>query len=402
MNKQLYRICIFLMILTLLSTLLAGCSGSEIYVNTEQNAVSYVENEDYQGFLDQNSMSAFAKAENGYYFFNNMHLYFFDTEKKEAYLVCSKANCEHDTDSCTALFSIFNFYPFQLEYYGNSLYVLGWEEEGNNLRHNYIYEISLDNYKRKKAAYLFDSAGLDLFSFMIHRGYVYYLKGGAGDLKETTSYLYRVKLGNTNEKEKSEVIYEFSGIGASISNFSASGNNIIVLKAVYGDTEGNNYETSYDLIDIHSLESRNIVGNEAYSLFAEGEYAFYEKGENTVNRINLNTKEEAFFCNIDGPAYISADSNYIYFDNRQKMYIDESFDDRKIFVFDKSGNYVTEITPRNPKDDCYFGGDDVMIFKEVTSGETVTDGSTKTGAKGYYVLDKSQITSPDKQFVDME
>ena len=115
--------------------------------------------------------------------------------------------------------------------------------------------------------------------------------------------------------------------------------------------------------------------------------------------MNINTKETEFFCEIDGPAYISADSNYIYFDNRQKMHIEENFNDRKISVYDKSGNYITEIVPKNPKDDCYFGGDDVMIFKEITvTGEVVES----EGAKGYYVLDKSQLTSPDKQFIDME
>ena len=62
---------------------------------------------------------------------------------------------------------------------------------------------------------------------------------------------------------------------------------------------------------------------------------------------------------------------------------------RKIFVYDKSGKYVTEITPKNPKDDCYFGGDDMMIFKENIDGET----AESDGAKGYYVLDKSQLKS---------
>ena len=99
------------------------------------------------------------------------------------------------------------------------------------------------------------------------------------------------------------------------------------------------------------------------------------------------------------PAYISADSNYVYFDNLQSIYIDKIDEkDRKIFVYDKSGKYVTEITPKNPKDDCYFGGDDMMIFKENIDGET----AESNGAKGYYVLDKSQLKSPDKQFIDME
>ncbi len=49
-------------------------------------------------------------------------------------------------------------------------------------------------------------------------------------------------------------------------------------------------------------------------------------------------------------------------------------------------------------EDCYFGGDDIMIFKEVIAGELIES----DGAKGYYVLDKSQLTSDNKQFIDME
>ncbi|MCD7873273.1 MAG: hypothetical protein LUG21_08330 [Clostridiales bacterium] len=178
---------------------------------------------------------------------------------------------------------------------------------------------------------------------------------------------------------------------------------MIVLNSAYEDTEGNGYHTSYSLIDINSLETKEIVGNEAYSLFAVGDYAYYGDGENSVNCINLTTNETKLFCNIDGPCYISADSNYIYFDNKQSISIGKADEkDRKIFVYDKNGKYVTEITPKNPADDCYFGGDDIMIFQEKIVGETITDDSADNGAKGYYVLDKSQLTSPDKQFIDME
>lgn len=400
MKKLLNRICISLVIIMVLSSLLASCSGKNNNINTEQNAVTYVENEDFQNYLDP--LSAVAKVENGYYFLNRLKLYFFDTETKETYIVCNKVNCDHSTGGCTAYFNMFQYYPFQLFYCNNSLYVLGWEEESSNIRHNYIYEVSLDNYKRKKAAYLFDGTDTASISFIIHRGYIYYIKGGAGDLKETTSYLYRKKLGNTSKKEKAEKIYEFSGIGASIINIKASGNNLVVLNSSYGDTKGNGYKTSYSIIDIHSLKTKEIAGNEAYSLFPDGEVAYYGKGEDKIYRMNLNTNEEEFFCYINGPCYISTDSNYIYFDNWQSISIgkiDEK--DRKIFVFDKSGKYITDITPKNPKDDCYFGGDDVMIFKERIIGETITDGNADNGTKDYYVLDKSQLTSSDKQFIDM-
>lgn len=400
MKKILSIFCICFVVVTVLSSFMTGCSSKNNNINSAQNAVTYVENEDFQNFID--SSSAIAKANNGYYFLKSMKLYYFDAKTKDTYIVCDKPNCEHNSNDCTALFSIFSYYPFQLSYFNNSLYVLGWEEEGSNIRHNYIYEVSLDNYKRKKAAYLFDGTDTSSVYFILHRGYVYYLKGGASDLKETTSCLYRKKLGSTNKKEKAEKIYEFKGIGASIYNIKASGNNLIVLNSSYGDTKGNGYKTSYSIIDIHSLKSKEIAGNEAYSLFADGEIAYYGKGENKIYRINLKTTEEDFFCDINGPCYISADSNYIYFDNIQKMYIDETFNDRKILVYDKNGNYITEIIPKNPKDECCFGGDDVMIFKEVVTGETITDGDNVNGAERYYVLDKSQLTSANKQFIDMK
>lgn len=401
MKKVLSIFCICSVIVTVLSSLMTGCSSKNNNINTEQNAVSYVENEDFQNFID--SYSAFSKVNSGYYFLKSMKLYFFDTATKEAYIVCNKPNCEHNSNDCMAFFSIFNYYPFQLSYFNNSLYVLGWEDEGSNIRHNYIYEVSLDKYKRKKAAYLFDGTDTSSVYFILHRGYVYYLKGGASGLNETTSCLYRKKLGSTNKKEEAEKIYEISGIGASIMDIKASGNNIVLLTSSYGDTEGNGYKTSYTIIDIHSLKSKEIAGNEAYSLFADGEVAYYEKGENTVNRIDINTNKENFFCEIDGPAYISADNNYIYFDNIQAIYIGKADEkDRKILVYDKNGNYITEIVPKNPKDDCYFGGDDIMIFKENIVGETMTDSNADNGTKGYYVLDKSQLTSPDRQFIDME
>lgn len=396
MKKILNKICIVLVIITVLSSLLAGCSENNSKINTKQNADTYVENEDYQNFL--NTSAAIAKVKNGYYFFNELRLYYFDSETKEAYPVCNKPNCNHNGD-CTAFFPIFNYYPFMLSYYNNSLYVWGWEEDGNT-RHNYIYEISLDNYKRKKAVFLFDSTSTSSIYFIIHRGYVYYIKSNGNDLKEQTDYIYRAEIGDTNTKRKEEKIYKLSGIGASIWGLTASNNNLIVLNSSYEDTEGNGYHTSYTLIDIHSLESKEIAGNEAYSLFADGEFAYYGKGENKIYRIDLNTNKEDFFCDITGPCYVSADSNYIYFDNLQKMYIDESFNDRKILVYDKNGNFVTEIIPKNPKDICYFGGDDVMIFCDVAASDT--NGDNTNNGIGYYVLDKSQLTSHDKQFIDMK
>ena len=249
--KKVWNIsCICIAIIILISSLMTGCSSKSNKINTEQSSASYVENEDFQYFID--SSSAIAKADNGYYFLNSLKLYFFDTATKEAYIVCNKPNCEHTSSKCTAFFPAFNYYPFQLSYFNNKLYVLGWEEEGSNMRHNYIYEVSLDNFKRKKSTYLFDGTDTSSVSFIIHRGYIYYLKGGGANIKETTACLFRKKIGSKSKKDKAEVIYKFSGIGAELSNIKASGNNLILMNSSFSDTDGNGYKT-YSLNSNYAL-----------------------------------------------------------------------------------------------------------------------------------------------------
>ena len=374
--------------------MLFGCTGTKIQVNTEQSSNKYIANDDYQNYL--NLYSNCAKTNDGYYFISNNHLYFFDSKTHNTTIVCSKINCEHNNDKCTSYFPIFSFFPIQLSYYNNAIYILGWETEGANIHHNYIYQISLDNFKRKKVVYTGSSNGLTNTIFLIHRGNAYYTTA-SNTMNNRTAVLYCKQLGNTDKKDKGTVVFENTGIGAQIQDISAFANNVFISASSYENEKGDGYTTSFNSVNIHTLESKCIFENNQFAAYAYDDYIYFEKKENTVNRINLNTNEEDFFCNIDGPCYISADSNYIYFDNLQKMYIDEIFNNRKILVYDKNGNFVTEIIPKNPKDDCYFGGDDIMIFKENIVGETME----ADGAKGYYILDKSQLTSPDKQFIDM-
>ncbi len=391
--KKIYIIITVMFMITLL--LCTGCSSDKINININQNSEEYIANEDYQYFLD--SYSSFIKTDGGYYFVTDLKLYFYDTEKKESYPVCSKANCKHSDSDCSAYLSPLKYIPMAgMSYYDHSLYILGYEKSGESKRQNYIYQINLDNFKHKKAAYLFDSSSAFSVDYVVHRGYVYFVYGQSS-MTQGSTVLYRTKLGNT-KNDAPEAIYEFSGIGTNLFGLHAYGNNIFFITSSYEDEEGNGYETTGNIMDIHSLEAKEGV-DALFASYLNEEYIYFENDKNSVHRIHIHTNEEEFFCNIDGPAYISADSKYIYFDNRQKMHIEENFNDRKIYVYDKSGNYITEIVPKNPKDDCYFGGDDIMIFKEITvTGEVVES----EGAKGYYVLDKSQLTSPDKQFIDME
>ena len=367
-------ICKTVVLMLAFALALAGCAGGSGDVNTEQNSPAYVAQEDYQNYLEY--YFPIVKASDGYYFFNSTYLYYFDTQSKEAYPVCNKPNCDHQGGGCMAYYSTLKYYPFILSYYKNALYVWGWETNGAN-RHNYIYEISLDDYKVKKSAFLFDSTSSASIYFMIHRGY--YRKYGRTDTRRDTS-----------TKREEEAIYEFSGIGAEIWSLTASGNRLFVLNSAYGYTEGNGYATSYSVIDIHTLESKELIGNRSYSRFADENYVYYGKDENTICRIDLATGEETVFCEIAGPCYISADSNYVYFDNLQAVHIDKAKEkDRRISVYDKSGNYITEVAAREADDECYFGGDDYMFFKDLSKNEV-------------YALDKSQLASENRQFIDLQ
>ena len=73
--------------------------------------------------------------------------------------------------------------------YDNALYLLGREKKGASSESVYIYQISLENFKQKKAAYLFDSASSISVVCIIHRGYVYFSYDG-GEMEEK-----EVKLG---------------------------------------------------------------------------------------------------------------------------------------------------------------------------------------------------------------
>lgn len=379
--------CIILCVI--FTVLLSGCSQSKIQINTNQISDNYILNEDYQNYLE--SYSNMAKTDSGYYFINNNLLYFFDKESLETIVVCNKLNCEHNNDSCTAYFSAFNFYPMQLAYYNNALYVTGWETEGANVHHNYIYQISLDNYKRKKAAFLYDSNGMDSMAFILHRGCVYFTYGN-DSMKESETTLYKTELGNTKNNAV-EKIFEFTAIGSDIFGLSAYGNHVFFTTASYDDENGNGYNTSLNSIDIHTLEIQTIIENNLYSYFVNEEFVYYERDKNTVYKINLDTNEESFFCNIDGPCYISADENYLYFDNQQAMYIDESITGRKITVINKqTGNFFTSVVPKSMDDECLFGGNDFMFFKEITDEDL----------QNYYAIDKTMFIQNKTDYIDMD
>lgn len=108
---------------------LCSCTSADIYISSEQDSDTYIQNENYQNFLD--SFSGFVKVDGGYYFINDSTLSFYDAQSKDAYPACNKANCTHSDENCQAYLSVETFYPgMGMYYYNNALYLLGHESDG--------------------------------------------------------------------------------------------------------------------------------------------------------------------------------------------------------------------------------------------------------------------------------
>lgn len=379
----------------------AGCSGQKIEANISQSAETYVAGEDFQYFLKP--FWGWTQAKDGYFLLSNGLLQYLDPQTLQMRPTCSDPNCEHNNTDCPAYFMMSpsekdSFSPIGgLDNYGDDLYLFGWQEESRALRHNFIYQVSTDTFKRQKAAYLFDSgSSMDILCTM-HRGYVYFVRGGADGLDEATATLYRVPLGSTDTDNQPETVYEFTGYGANILGMSAFGNNFFFETRSYTDADGSTETTQLLCTDIHTLETRTVLESVPYSYFAADGYVYYQSDVQSLHRLDLKTGEDMLFYKTNQLCNLSADSNYIYLDNAMTMNLDERITGRVITVIDKSGNPVTTVVPRAADDQCYFGGDDLMLFSYQKQDPENPDNEITL----YYALDKSTLTSDEHTFKDI-
>lgn len=344
--KKLLKHCI---LLTGIICLLSGCSGTDgtsdasegngqstdtAAVNTQTASDLDVSPEDYEGkdyHFDTDYQSFFfmpniAKGEAGYYYWeeNDERLYYYDTATAQSVVLCNKADCTHDDDTCNAYFNAAKkenqdvFCKTYIQYYDGAVYVTGYDPKGNvNL-----YRVAADGSSCDKYMCLFKQNMMSPYGnsqiidftypeVCIHRGYVYFINN-----METTPKIYRMKMGS----ETSEVIYENTGLRPAVYRIKPYGDQIYFQAGnfeddTYIDIEGGVYAYDPDTEKV-SLYKESAISpylfykDDLYYSASDGIY-HYDKEEEQDEKVLDTEKNNADFMMINDQivVYLDEDSN---------------------------------------------------------------------------------------------
>lgn len=284
--------------------------GAEI-VRTPDQYVTPKENQEYQEELDDqywfsmSNLSYNSAAESGSscYFLLNSYLYVYDREEKQAALLCSDPVCSHSHDSdCNALVS--NSLNDFLEYYNGYLYTLVVDQVPNSeisTETLNLYRISLDGTTKDFVAKVASAVAVggsayniyNVYTAVIHRGYLYYMYGYGFGEDESSYYvnkshvLYRISLDNPGEPE-AICAMNYGGVCSGI-QLEGHGSYLYFIQT---GTENHMYRYNtesgqLEYIDIEEPEFYVVYGNQIiyYRLSDPDKYFYY----------NLKTQEQGIF-----------------------------------------------------------------------------------------------------------
>lgn len=163
------------------------------------------------------SNSGMADDGNGYYFFvqqeNFNKLCYYEKNMEEAQPLCSKANCEHQDESCDACYLNNESLNSYIWYHNTSLYRL---EQDENTGDVWLVSFETDGTGSKRVAVLWHGDNLKVTNvgimrrvMVMHQGTLYYPY--QADVKESICF-YRQSVDGSGEREKiGELSYQDDG-----------------------------------------------------------------------------------------------------------------------------------------------------------------------------------------------
>lgn len=335
---------------------------------------------DSQNYFDSISKDYAATAD-GYYTCNDFRLCFIDREScREAFPVCTRANCLHNDTDCD---SYFNEFSLDISYYEKNLYTV-LTEHGDSLTTYWLYKISLDGSRREKLFYLYSTASpSNVPTYIIHRGYVYF-KYDDGE----NCHFMKSGLDGSNQQE----IFRTSSQGG-IWNISGYGDGVLFCATL------DNTKLFTDRILYYSQTEDELykIAEKAYYLFAATEDSIiYTDGNNLLKTNIEDLSTEVFAEGVGGRLTCSYDGQYIYVDNELVLFNfydqeNSDYSERKIDVYSRNGSLVDTIRLPGQKGHADFG-DEAYLFLDFYDGREYNT----------YRFDKSQIGTGNYEWVEIE
>ncbi len=349
------RLFISMFICLLLIIPLASCKSYAEYDGDDNYAYSDYEfnNEESQFYMAKNT----AAAENGYYYISNSpvnkedydFIYFYDMKNQTSLPLCSKLNCEHDSENCNAYITDDECAGNCIWYYKERLYMVERTAEKDLL-------VSYDKNGRDKKtqAELSVGGGTVRKGSKVTGGRLYYSMSDGDKLS-----VYSVSL---TEKEAPKQIMDY-GIDYKYRvklDLYATDNGLYIQ--YMGADYINEWDCIYDYYDIESVEIKNCYNSKENELDVRGKIETKSGFDNIFYKDN-----SVYFVSVDGAEFII---NRLNFDTKkcEEVYVLDTseYNESESWVsfkgYDGTYMYIYEqIDPRYKRNHDGAVGDDLHV-----------------------------------------
>ena len=335
-------LCIILVLSSVLSFTLSGCTNDENKSVFQDTLIDY--SKDMQiVYHGSGTVTPMTKSDKGYYYVGEDRIIIYiDGNTHKAIPLCAKPDCMHDDpDACDAyvnlsenisMDSLWGSLGTAIQYYDGYLYMVCGEYDKSMIEYNtYLMKMDKDGTNRQKITDYFDSLFTNWF---IHQGYFYYT---------SDSSVLRIPL--SDPKSAPEEVYKTKYfIKENENTFSSlcAYKNHLYFEVEELDEEGNGNGIQDGCINLDTMKKSFLkVGknNASFSAFAgDSMIMYYSDGNEKVYvkaDLDGNNGKIILTQKSDEIQSVTSDGTYYYFDNSYQV-TKGSSTEQKITVCDEN------------------------------------------------------------------
>lgn len=313
----------------------------------------------------------FAKAENGYYVIYGdsvEQMYFIPDDMSSCEIICTKANCKHEDETCSATFKggvISNF-----QYNNGYLFYTRKNDVGDI----YLCRCDENGKNRTRVLKIGDHNHVYNANVKIHKNHIFVTE------LWVDSETYRIVDYDMTKQKKdgyeTEIVKDSNCKRITVED-------ICDNKIMYSIESRQKEKTLVAIYDYEEKTSeilKEIEGSSGFIRFAGNNVVYTSQQGNIL--FSLDSIEKEIMLNTSSENQLAFDGKYIYIDNVPMFRKDVEDKEHVVSVYDTDGNLIhiieMPIDKNTPMMVCFFGDESIM-FAAGFSGEAI------------YTYDKGQI-----------